>query len=409
MQTSSTRLAYLDWLRILAIAGVLFFHSAMAYVSDWEWHIKNRETSNLLLEFNSWLHNFRMPLLFFISGTVSYCMLQKKSGGSFIGLRFRRLFIPLIFGMLIIVPPQVYMERLTQGYKGSFLNFFPTIFTTGAYPKGNMSWHHLWFILYLLLYDIICTPLFVWFNSEKGKRWLQKLDWMARGKWVYLLLIPSIIVYCSMSLKYPESNDLVHDYCRLIYWLLFLLVGFFCIANPLLMDSLERNRRTSLAGAFLTIIAINYIRWNKLEPWDTITHWHSDWRTYAFLALQVMTAWFWVLTAVGYGKKYLNKRLKVLDYLNQAVYPFYILHQTVIVILVFYIVQTKETILMKYIFTTVLTFIISMGIYHLFIRPYAVTRLLFGMKPKAPKSKIKVKERPMKKEAELLEPTLQLS
>jgi peptidoglycan/LPS O-acetylase OafA/YrhL len=340
-------------------------------------------------------------------------MLQKKSGGSFIGLRFRRLFIPLIFGMLIIVPPQIYMERLTQGYKGSFFDFFPSIFTTGAYPKGNLSWHHLWFILYLLLYDIICTPLFVWLISGKGKQWLQKLNWMAKGKWVYLLIVPTIVVYCSMTLKFPETNDLVHDYCRLIYWLLFLLVGFICIANPLLMESLERNRRTSLAGAFLTILAINYIRWNRLQPWDTISNWHSDWRTYAYLGLLAMTSWFWVLTAVGYGKRYLNKRLPVLDYLNQAVYPFYILHQTVIIIIVYYVVQTKESILMKYIFTAGLTLIISMSIYHLFIRPYTVTRLLFGMKPKEKSenriSKIEAESIKARKQEEPEQPALQLS
>jgi len=110
------RQAYLDWLRAASIAGVLFFHAAMPFVSDWDWHIKNKETSRILLEFNFWLSRFRMPLLFFISGTVSYYMLQKKTGLKFIGLRFRRLLIPLIFAMLVIVPPQVYLERLTQGY-----------------------------------------------------------------------------------------------------------------------------------------------------------------------------------------------------------------------------------------------------------------------------------------------------
>src|SRR5215831_3933190 len=245
MQPTNTRLAWLDWLRIMAIIGVLFFHSAMAYVSDWGWHIKNAETSNLLLEFNFWLHNFRMPLLFFISGTVSYCMLQKKSGASFIGMRFRRLFVPLLFGMLIIVPPQIYMERLTQGFKGSFFDFYPTVFTTGPYPKGNMSWHHLWFILYLLIYDIVCTPMFVWLLSSKGKKALAKLNGLAKGKWIYLLVVPSVVVFTSLTLKYPETNDLIHDPCRLIYWLLFLLAGFLCIANPLLMESLERNRRFS--------------------------------------------------------------------------------------------------------------------------------------------------------------------
>jgi len=103
------RLAYLDWLRVIAIAGVLFFHSAMAFTEE-KWHIKNSQQSSILFEFITLLHRFRMPLLFFISGTVSYFMLQRRSGGSFIAVRFRRLFIPLVFGMLVIVPPQVYME-----------------------------------------------------------------------------------------------------------------------------------------------------------------------------------------------------------------------------------------------------------------------------------------------------------
>ncbi len=382
MQPSSPRQAYLDWLRVIAIVGVLFFHSAMPYVSDWGWHIKNKETSNILQEFNAFLHRFRMPLLFFISGTVSYFMLQNRSSGGFIGLRFRRLFIPLLLGMLIIVPPQVYMERLKQGFQGNFLDFYPTIFTTGAYPKGNLSWHHLWFILYLLVYDVVCAPLFVWLISANGKAFLQKLNRLAKGRLIYLFIIPGVLVYTFFSLKYPETNDLVHDYAYLPYWLFFLLAGFICIANPVFMDSIERNRRISFAVAFLSLISINYLRWNDIEPWKIIADYEHDWRTYAYMALSAISAWMWVLTAVGYGKKYLNKSSKALNYINQAVYPFYVLHQTVIVILTFYVVRAPDGVGLKYMFTVIATFFISMGIFHLFIKPYPIMRFLFGMKPK---------------------------
>ena len=401
MQTHSPRQAYLDWLRIVAIVGVLFFHSAMPYVSEWGWHIKNKETSNILLEFNYFLHCFRMPLLFFISGTVSYFMLQNRSGGGFTGLRFRRLFIPLLVGILIIVPPQVYMQRLTEGFKGNFWQFYPSIFTTGAYPNGNFSWHHLWFILYLLIYDIVCAPLFVWLISTKGKAALQKLHWLAKGKFIYLFIIPGVLVYASLSFKYPETNDLVHDYAYLPYWLFFLLAGFICIANPVFMDCIERNRRTSFAIAFVSILFINYLRWNHLEPWKFIADYKHDWRTYAMLALSATSAWMWVLTAVGYGKKYLNRKSPVLNYVNQAVYPFYVLHQTVIVILTYYVVKAPDGIGFKYFFTVITTFFISMGIFHLFIKPYPVMRFLFGMKPlektianKKPQEEISLKQTP---------------
>jgi peptidoglycan/LPS O-acetylase OafA/YrhL len=379
---SPPRQAYLDWLRILAVLCVLFFHSAMPYVAEWSWHIKNKETSNMLLEFNDFTHRFRMPLLFFISGTVSYYMLQRRSGGSFIGLRFRRLFIPLLMGMLIIVPPQIYMERLTQGFKGNFWSFYPTVFTTGTYPKGNLSWHHLWFICYLLVYDIVFAPVFVWLISGKGKALLQKANWMAKGTFIYLLIIPGVLVYTFMVMKFPETNMLVNDYAFLLYWLFYVLAGFICIANPAFMDSLERNRRTSLTIAFIGTLLINYLRWNKLEPWHVYTDFKLAVGTYVFLAVSAVVAWMWVFAIVGYGKKYLNRKSPVLPYLNEAVYPFYILHQTVIVILTYYLMQTPDGVGLKYFFTVIVTFVISMGIFHLFIRPFGVMRFLFGMKPR---------------------------
>lgn len=391
METNQ-RQTYLDWLRILSIAGVLFFHSAMPYVAEDWWHIKNHETSNLLMESNYFMHLFRMPLLFFISGTVSYFMMQRRSSLSFIGLRFRRLFIPLLVGMFVIVPPQIYMERLNNGFTGSYWAFYKTVFNFVPYPKGSFSWHHLWFIAYLFLYDILFAPLFAWMASPKSVVLKEKLALLANGKWIYLIMVPGIVWFALLSQEYPETNDLAHDFCYFVYWLFFLLAGFVCITQPKLIDSLERNRRFALTIAFLSLLFLNYLRWNKIEPgYDAWPFGKSF--IGLFLALKATVAWSWVLALVGYGKKYLNRKYKILDYLNQAVYPFYILHQTVIVVLAYYIVQTQnESILSKYIYTLGFTFFITVGIYHLLVRPYALTRFLFGMKPKVEKKPVKIVE-----------------
>src|ERR1700761_1979585 len=398
METTQ-RQTYLDLLRIISILGVLFFHSAMPYVAEDGWHIKNHETSNLMMESNIFLHLFRMPLLFFISGTVSYYMMQRRSTLSFIGLRFRRLFIPLLVGMFIIVPPQIYMERLAHGYKGSFLDWYPSVFNFVPYPNGgSFSWHHLWFIAYLFIYDLIFAPMFAWLISPKSDGFKNKLSVLAKGKWVYLLMLPGIIWFALLSQKLPETNDLVHDGCYFVYWLLFLLAGFIFILQPKLMDSLERNRRFALTIGFLSLMIWEYMRWNKVEPG------YANWPfggvifDYLFTALRPIIAWGWVLALVGYGKHYLNRKHVILNYLNQALYPFYILHQTVIVLIVYYIVQTpNESILSKYIYTVGITFFVTMLIYHLLIRPYALTRFLFGMKPKdKPKPVIEVEKEEMK-------------
>lgn len=373
-----SRQTYLDWLRIMAILGVLLYHAARPFITDDPWHINNATTSDLLTEFNYWLSNFRMHLLFFISGAVSWFMVRKRTSASFILLRFKRLFIPLLAGIFIVVPPQIYMERLTEGFSGNYFDFYLSVFEFEAYPKGNTSWHHLWFIAYLFVYDLLLAPFFTWSISPGGKAFTEKLNFLARGKWIYLLIVPSAIWFSWMVRSYPQTNDLIHDYCYFVYWMLFLLAGFICMLQPALMESLAHNRRFSLSLAFLCILFFNYFRWNDIELYGML----ADWQKYVYISLYPLNSWLWVFAALGYGKKYLNKKHTALDYMNQSVYPFYILHQTVIVIIAYYVVQTTDTIGMKYIFIVIVSLSVSMAVYHLFIRPFAFTRFIFGMKPK---------------------------
>ena len=375
------RLVWLDWLRVLAILGVLFFHSAMPFAAELDWHIKNKETSSLFLEFNFFLSRFRMPLLFFISGSVTFFMLKKRSIGQFIRMRFKRLFVPLIFGILLLVPIQIYIERVLQGFGGNFFQFYPTVFTTGFYPSGNLSWHHLWFLAYLFVYDVVFAPVFKYCISNRES--LLWLKWFAAKKRMYWLTVPSIICFTALILHFPETHALINDWCWVIYWLFFLLIGFACMCIPDLLQSVERNRITSFTLAFLSIILLNYLRWNGFEPYKLFSEWKNHPLTYLYLALYPLIAWLWVFTIIGYGKKYLNKATKELSYMNGAAYPFYILHQTVIVVIVYYVIKTSDTILGKYIFIVFTSLLISMGIYHLFIRPFKVGRFLFGSEKKS--------------------------
>jgi peptidoglycan/LPS O-acetylase OafA/YrhL len=386
---SPQRHSYLDWLRIMAIIGVLFFHSAMPFAAESEWHIKNKETSSLFLEFNFFLSRFRMPLLFFISGAVAFFLLKRTTATQIICRRFPRLFIPLAFGMLVIVPLQVNKERLNAGFTGNFWDFYPTIFTTGTYPSGNLSWHHLWFIAYLFVYDVALAPLFVWLHKRREK--LLFFDWIAENKKIYLLALPSMVAFCALVLRFPETHALIDDWCWFIYWLFFLLAGFCCACFPALLNSLERNRQTSLTFAVVTIFMLNYLRWNDLEPVTILSSWESDPRTYLYLALYPATAWLWVFTAIGYGRRYLNKKHPALTYVNSAVYPFYILHQTVIVVIAWYVVKTNDSILVKYGFVVGLSLFITLAIYHVFIRPFPLTRFFFGTK--APGKKVRCGEK----------------
>lgn len=375
----NTRRYDLDWLRIIAILLLHLFHSAMPFVSEWGWHIKNPETSNLFLEFNYFLSKWRMPILFFISGIGTVFVLNQFNAGHYVLQRAKRLLVPLLFGMLVVVPPQIYFERIFSGVSyNSYFEFFTSIFTTGAYPNGNLSWHHLWFIMYLFVYSLLFIPIFLFLNSEAGKKVVEFIANIPKGLGLYY----SIIVLYSASFLYfwfpEETHALVNDWAGFTRYFLFFIFGGFIGTNTTFWNSIENNRKLHLKFAFFSITFINVLRWNDMEP-----EWGWNFPNLLFLLLRDFNAWFWVLAILGYGKKYLNIKTKFLDYANEAIYPFYILHQTFIVVITYYVVQVKnESILNKYLFVTFISFILTMGVYEFLIKPYNSVRFFFGMKPK---------------------------
>ena len=142
----TTRRYDIDWLRVLVFGLLIFYHVGMFFV-PWGWHIKN----NIIYEWPMWpmrfLNQWRLPILFVISGMGTYYALNKRNGWQFAGERIKRLLVPLLFGMAVIVPVQVYAERVVNGqFNGSYFDFWPSQAFEGVYPVGNLSWHHLWFL-----------------------------------------------------------------------------------------------------------------------------------------------------------------------------------------------------------------------------------------------------------------------
>lgn len=368
----------LDWLRVISILLLHLFHSAMPFVSEADWHLKNEETSNLLMECNYFLSKWRMPLLFFISGIGTTFVLQQFTASQYLKQRTKRLFFPLLFGMLVVVPPQVYFERIFNGASyNSFLDFYPSIFTTGVYPNGNLSWHHLWFIAYLFVFSVLAVLLSFFLKSNIGKKVWETVERIPIGIGLYGL---GLILYGASFLYFwfpEETHALVNDWAAFTRYFLYFIFGYLIGVNAAFWNEIESKRRLNLKLAFFGIVVINFFRWNNVEP-----EWGLNAPNLLFLALKVFNAWFWMLAILGYGKKYLNFNNKFLVYSNEGIYPFFILHQTFIVIIAYYVIQVNESIISKYLFLTIVSFILSMGFYEFLIKPYNWVRVLFGMKSK---------------------------
>src|SRR5690606_38100960 len=265
--TSNSRRHDLDWLRVIAILLLVFFHSAMPFVAEWGWHLKNSETSQLLLEFNFFMSRWRMALLFIISGVGTAYALGRRSFRTFSRERAKRLLVPLTFGILVVVPPQVYMERLASGSANSFLTFWPTILTTGPYPTGNVSWHHLWFVAYLAIYTAVLMPLFLWLRGERRERAEAMLQRVVRRAGLPVMALPLALVLSALYPAFTGPQNVIDDLAFLLYYMIFFLYGFLIAHARELWDRIESDRGVSLRWALGCTLLLNSLRWNGLDPY----------------------------------------------------------------------------------------------------------------------------------------------
>lgn len=378
MNTITERRHYIDWVRVLAFSILIFFHCAMPFVT-FGWEVKNPETSVSLTRFVWWLHQWRLPLLFFISGVGIYYSLKRRSVWSFAGERFVRLFIPLVFAMLFTIPYQVYYEWLQTGrINSSYAEFYPSVWKFIPYPDGSLTWSHMWFVVYLFVFCMLLLPFFALVKVKAIAVIKEKLaNLFSNPVLVGLLFIPLLAYYCTLYLKYPEQLNLFDDWFNFFFSFTLLLYGFFLGGSDLFWKNCEKYRYYFLLIAAGCIVVLYYEYWWEL---DFPTEQNS--RLYLYGVLNAVHVWTLILGILGMAKRHLNFSNAFLRYTNEAVYPLYILHQTLIVIFGYYVAQWDMSITFKLIILMALCFISLILIYELLVKRFAVTRLLYGLKQK---------------------------
>jgi peptidoglycan/LPS O-acetylase OafA/YrhL len=379
----SARRYDLDWLRFIAIVILLFYHTGMLF-NPWEWHIKNNEVSESFRYWMIWLHFWRMPLLLFISGAGTYMALQKRTPGQFAGERFRRLFIPLAFGMFVVVPPQIYFEHINE--YNTYWDFYKTIFNFIPYPEGSFSWHHLWFVAYLFVFSLIALPLLIFIRSKKSDPFKLKLKKLLTSP-AGILLAPSVFILITQLLLRPhfpeETHGLIDDWAFFMFYFSFFLLGMLCYSAPEIWESIGRNRKHLLVAS-LFVMVIFYGIYFHFRDFYTLP-WSDETVENMFDVTAIFGSWFWVITVIAFGQHYLNRPHPWLKHVNEGLYPFYILHQTVIIAIGYYICQLDLNIFFKFWIVSLLTLASCLMIYFFIIKPFSFMRILFGMKPKAVK------------------------
>lgn len=363
----------LDWLRVLAFGLLIFYHIGMLYVADWDFHFKSqylsRPLEGLMLMVNPW----RMPLLWLISGISIRFVLQKVSAYRFVTARSLRLLLPLLFGILVVVPPQLFVEMTGKGdLHMSYWQFYQVFFDLDnpifeKYQPGilpHIDVNHLWYLRELWTFSIFILILSPVLNS----RFVQSvMDWLASKAGFFglflLPLIPMIVIGASYEDdKYPMG-------------FLFLVYGYLIGWNVQLWEQIKKYRRVFLrfsAVSYVAILFAYFIVW--LDP-VLKAMWWAKWLG----LIGVFETWPAVLALLGYASVYLNKPSAKLAYLNDAVLPYYILHQSFIVVLAFLLSPLQLGPVFEPLIIIIVTFTGCILSYEI-IRRVTLLRPLFGLK-----------------------------
>ncbi len=335
-QPNQSRRADLDWLRIGAFALLILYHCGMYYVADWGWHVKNSQTYDWLQDLMKLTNPWRMSLLFLLGGMALAIARPKFSGWTLLRLRSSRLLVPLLFGMFVVVVPQVYFEARSQqliepGYLQfwwQYINPNTDLLREHHSPIGLLTWNHLWFLPYLFCYSLLLLPLHAL---------LQRLAAFttALPLWLFGAVLVALHLWAVLSLReaFPSTNALLDDWYNHAKYGLVFVAGYLLVLQKHWWAVLPRWRYGLLATAlvgYALVVLDNHDVFDGLD--DTAIALQL-----LYSLVSVLNHWAWLGTVLAFAAVYLQQPVfdptgKVRRYASAAILPWYVLHQTLTVV-----------------------------------------------------------------------------
>ena len=370
----------IDWLRATVLSAVFLFHCSCPFRSS-PWILNNAERSPVADVFGYWLSMWFMPLFFLLSGVGSRYALQSVSSGQYISERIKRLVLPLYTtGLYLLLPISSYFWIVNNAdYHGTFWEMFPGYFSgmglfSIARPGDllHVPFHgHLWFLQFLFLISLVTLPLMRYLRSEQG---LRRIDFMAesgrRGGGIFLFLIPLLLVRVGLQNLFPEW----HSWADFFEYSVFFLFGYILPADIRFTESIKKHGPICLLLGLVGYVGANFysLILGLGEPFSL--------KFMLYHTMYGIGRWSWIVFFLSLGAKYLNENKKVLAYSNEAVLPFYILHEPIILCVGWQILPMSMGILPKYLIIASVSFVLIMLLYEFIVRRFIVMRFFFGMR-----------------------------
>ena len=390
MKAPATRRYDLDWLRVIAFLVLIFYHSARFY-NDEGWHAKSvytvTEIHGLMMLVNPW----RLSLLFFISGVALRFVADKGHVGALMKNRLVRLGVPILFGMLVVVAPQSWLQMRESGeFTGSFWAFWPQYIDLASdFSISTPTWNHLWYVVYLLTYTLMILPFsgaIARFMEGRGRRWTARLFSGNMGMVMALVLpvLPHILIRITLDPYFRTTHDLTWDWANHAHSLSMLMTGFLLAKDEAFWGAIRRVMPFAI-GLAIALAAVLSPLWANWELLSESGDW--DWVIWPARIARIAYAWIVIVSLLGLAQRYLNHTGPVLRYMTEAVFPYYILHQTIIVVAGYWLTRQGLSLSVEASLVVLATVMGCAILHEVFIRRIRWLRPLFGLKPKASQGK----------------------
>ena len=334
----------IDALRVLAFGLLILYHTAMAYVDGWDFHLKSTYTVQWLQWPMIAINRWRMPLLFLIGGMALTLSGALDSPRRAMARRSRQLLVPLLFGIVFIIPVQPYVQMLDNGTLApGFAAFLLRWWTfqpwpAGAFPGAELgfTWNHLWFLPYLWVYSILVlalSPLFL--RLPRAGR----VPSLCRSRIVLWLLLPIIWLAICLSLLlplFPTTHAWADDWYVHAESLFLFVSGVVIARQPAFWQQLVHWRRALLLcalcamGGELGLRALRPLLGDTAALPSLIAA--LDWRSIERL-LRAAYCWLALMAILAWARIWLDRPFAWLPYARAAIFPWYILHQSLTLLL----------------------------------------------------------------------------
>ena len=378
-----------DWLKVAATFAVFIFHCLRFFDLE-AWHVKNNQLDPIATALVEILLQWIMPLFFLLSGANIYFALKFRTAGQFLQERCMRLLIPLLFGIFVLSPPQVYLERLSNPhhgvapwnggwqFSGSFWEFVPYYFQGWYLFGGNFAWMgiHLWYLLVLFLFSLLLLPLFVTIKRGKGQKLIEILA-IILEKPGGIFLLGLAIAILESGLDPATFGVRAAGGWNFFTYLTFLLYGYLIVVEERIEQAVHQHFILALVlSGFTTPLLLEPVR--NLLTGDNSTYGSVGYTL--VITLRSLNSWWWMITFLSLGRKFLNFNHPALRYMSEASLPFYILHQPIVLLLGFWIAQWQVGMLPKFILLSSGAFVAIALLYELLVRRIGLLRFFFGLK-----------------------------